>query len=68
MVTAFLGSLGTLAAVGFAVLLAVRGFIGLFQPERAGSDRLRLPAIGLLASSLLAMFAIELGPIVKPWR
>jgi len=60
-VTAFLGSFGTLAAVGFAILLTVRGFIGLFQPERARSDWLRLPAVGLLVSSLLTMFAIELG-------
>ena len=59
--TALLGTLGTWAALLFALALAFLGLRGLADPGRADAHRLRIPAVGLFVAACLAMFALELG-------
>ncbi|MCJ7726201.1 MAG: heme lyase CcmF/NrfE family subunit [Acidimicrobiia bacterium] len=59
--TAFFGTLSTWAALAFAVMLTIKGFIGISNPAKATARRLALPAIGLFASSAVAMLTLEIG-------
>jgi len=59
--SAFFGTLGTWAALVFAVALTIKGFRGLSNHGKATARGLALPAIGLLVSSSVAMLALEIG-------
>jgi len=59
--TAFFGTVGSWAALVFAVMLIVKGFLGLSNPHRASARSLAVPAVGLLVSASIAMLALEIG-------
>jgi cytochrome c-type biogenesis protein CcmF len=58
---ALLGTLANYTALGFAILLTVRGFMGLFRPERARAASFKVPAIGLLVAASVSMLVLEVG-------
>ncbi len=59
--TAFFGALATWAALGFALVLTVKGFMGLANPGKATARSLAIPAAGLLISAAVAMLTLEIG-------
>ncbi|MBU1494378.1 MAG: heme lyase CcmF/NrfE family subunit [Actinobacteria bacterium] len=59
--SALFGTLGTWAALAFALVLTVKGFLGLSNPARSSARSLAIPAVGLLVSAGVAMAALEIG-------
>lgn len=59
--TAILGYLGILAALGSAVWLVIAGFRGMLKPALAIGARLKWPIYGLVGGAVVAMGALEVG-------
>ena len=59
--TATIGLLGVLIAVGSSIGLIFRGFRGMHDPSRSTSTHFKAPVLGILGGALLAMSALEVG-------
>lgn len=59
--TATVGYLGILLALGSSIWLVLVGFLGVARPVLATASRLRWPTVGLVTGSVIAMGALEVG-------
>jgi cytochrome c-type biogenesis protein CcmF len=61
VVSSAIGYLGIITAFASAIALVVHGFRGLRDADRAVPGRTRLPVLGIVAGSVAAMLALEIG-------
>ncbi len=57
--TAFIGSLAILVAVGSSIALIAQGFRGMQQASRSTARHLKGPVVGIVGGSVVAMAALE---------